>query len=312
MSADPDEAPSREDAWLDRVLGRLAAAHPDAVRLGPGHDAAAIDVEGGSVVVTTDVLIDGVHFRSDAMDPAAIARKALAVNLSDLAAAAAVPLGFVVGGVLPKPADPALFEAISIGFATAAEALRCPCLGGDTNVAEGPLVLAVTALGSPGPLGVLSRRGAAPGMHVSVTGPLGGSIHGRHLTFSPRVREAQVLARHGVPCAMMDISDGLALDLSRLCRASGVGVRLEAARIPIHPDVREDGAAALACALGDGEDFELLVAHAALDDATERSLRAEGVVLTRIGTFQAAAAGRVLVGAGGETPLQPTGFDHGG
>ncbi|MDJ0976829.1 MAG: thiamine-phosphate kinase [Planctomycetota bacterium] len=310
MSDSQDRAPSQEDAWLDRVLERIRAGHPDGVRVGPGHDCAAVDVDGGSVVVTTDVLVDGVHFRLDAMEPATVARKALAVNLSDLAAAAAVPIGFVVGGVLPAPADPALFEAISLGFAEAAEALACPCLGGDTNVAEGPLVLAVTALGAPGPMGVLSRKGAEPGMVLSLTGPVGGSIHGRHLTFTPRVAEAQALARHGVPRAMMDVSDGLALDLSRLCRASGVGVRVDADRIPIHPDVDATGDARLAHALGDGEDFELLVAHEPLDAETTNALAAEGVTLVPIGTFQAPEAGLVLVGPDGEQPLRPTGFDH--
>ncbi len=310
MSETPTPAPSGEDALLDRVLARLRVSHPAGIHLGPGHDCAALDPGDGPVVVTTDALIDGVHFHLDEAGPTRVARKALAVNLSDLAAAAAIPIGFVVGGVLPRPADTALFEALGEGFAEAAEEFACPCVGGDTNVAAGPLVLAVTALGRAGPQGVLSRAGARPGMQLSVTGPLGGSIHGRHLTFTPRVAEAQVLAGLGVPHAMMDVSDGLALDLARLCRASGVGVRVHADRVPVHADVRGAGSERLRHALADGEDFELLVAHDPLDEATRTALRDEGVALIDIGRFTEAAEGLTLVGASSTEPLAPEGFDH--
>lgn len=306
--------PSVEDRWLDSVLARYQVPPGGAVHLGPGHDTAAVRVEGGVAVVTTDVLVDGVHFRLGEATPALIARKALAVNLSDLAAAAAVPLGFVVGGVFPHPADHRLFDALAEGFADAAGELGCPCIGGDTNVARGPLVLAVTAFGRSGPLGVLSRSGAVVGMTLSVTGPLGGSLGGRHLRFTPRVAEAQALARAGVPAAMMDLSDGLGVDLARLCRASGVGAVVDAEAIPIHADTHAAAAASgesvLHHALGDGEDFELLLAHDPLTDAQRTQLRTEGVALTQIGEIRPASEGLALRAAGEPGPWPGRGYDH--
>jgi thiamine-monophosphate kinase len=297
-----------EDAWLHDALARFAPG--PGVRLGPGHDCAALDVEGGTVVTTTDVLVDGVHFELEACGAARAARKALAVNLSDLAAAAAHPAGFVVGAVLPRPPSRALFDELMGGFAAAAEELACPCLGGDTNAADGPLVLAVTVLGRPGPAGVVSRAGARPGDELSVTGPLGGSRAGRHLTFRPRVAEALALARAGVPHAMMDLSDGLGRDLPRLCRLSGVGATVDLEAVPVHPDARaQEGRSRLDAALGDGEDFELLVAHAPLDAERRAGLRAEGVTLVRIGHVRAGEGVRVRAGDV-ERRLEPFGWDH--
>ncbi len=270
-----------EDAWIAGAAQRFAPSAD--VVLGIGHDAAALRLApDGVAVVAKDVLVDGVHFDLAACGGAAAARKSLAVNLSDLAAAASVPAGFLIGVVLPHPADRALFDALADGFEDASRAFRCPCLGGDTNVADGPLVLSVTVLGAPGPMGVVSRTGAQPGDVLSVTGPLGGSRSGRHLTFTPRLREAAVLARLGIPKAMMDLSDGLARDLPRLCRASGIGARIDADLLPVHADVR-DSPDALEHALGDGEDFELLVAHAPLQDDIRTTLDEEGVSLHAIG-----------------------------
>jgi len=299
-----------EDAWLASAL-RAFPAGPFTV-LGLGHDAAAVRVGGeGVAVVTKDVLVDGVHFRLDECGPVLAARKALAVNLSDLAAAAAEPVGFLVGAVLPRPASRHLFDALMQGFAEAARELDCACLGGDTNSADGPLVLSVTALGRPGPAGVLSRSGARVGDVLSVTGPLGGSGHGRHLTFTPRVREALALARHRVPHAMMDLSDGLSSDLPRLCRSSGVGALVHTEALPVHADT---GGASTRTpgerALHDGEDFELLVAHAPLDETARAALAGEGVVLTTMGEVLAPADGILLATGSIRRPLEPGGWDH--
>jgi thiamine-monophosphate kinase len=281
--------------------------------VGIGHDCAALDVGGKIAVVSTDVLVDGVHFRVAECGAEAAARKALHVNLSDLAAAAAIPVAWFVGLVLPRGAPPGLRAGLLQGFAAAAEELGVPCAGGDTNVADGPLVLAVTVVGRPGPLGVVTRRGAKPGDVLSVTGPLGGSLAGRHLTFRPRLAESQALARLGIPHAMMDISDGLSRDLPRLCHASGVGARIEAARVPVHPDAAAAAGperSALEHALDDGEDFELLVAHAALSAEQVSALRSEGVTLTAVGRVVPQAEGIRLTGPGGSVPLVPRGFDH--
>ncbi len=299
-----------EDAWLADAL--RAFTQGPATLLGPGHDAAAVSVgDTGAVVVAKDVLVDGVHFRLDECGPALAARKALAVNLSDMAAAAAAPVGFLVGAVLPRPVERLLFDALMAGFAAASEEFACPCLGGDTNSAEGPLVLSVTVLGRPGAGGVLSRSGARVGDVLSVTGPLGGSGHGRHLTFEPRVREGLVLAEQGIPHAMMDLSDGLSRDLPRLCRSSGVGALVLGSALPLHADTR--GASTrppLERALHDGEDFELLLAHEALDAGQVEALAAEDIHLTAIGRIVPAEEGIQLDLEGEPAPLEPGGWDH--
>lgn len=292
-----------EDRWLADALADLPAAA--AVRLGPGDDAAWLAGDEAGVVVTTDALVDGVHFELASCGAAAAARKALGVNLSDLAAMGATPLGFVVSAVLPRPVERALFDGLMAGFRREAARHACALLGGDTNVAAGPLVLAVTALGRPGPGGVVTRAGARVGDVLSVTGPLGGSRDGRHLRPEPRLAEGLALARAGLAHAMMDISDGLSRDLPRLARASGVGATIDAAAVPIHADAGGD----LARALHEGEDFELLVAHAALGPEDRAVLAEAGVVLHAIGRVEAEAGVRLRSGDGTQ-PLPARGFDH--
>jgi thiamine-monophosphate kinase len=300
-----------EDEWVAALAGRLA---PTGVPgLGIGHDCAAVDLQGAAAVVSTDVLVDGVHFRLAECGGRAAAGKALRVNLSDLAAAAAEPVAWFLGLVLPSGAPQALREELLAGLEEVARTYGVPCAGGDTNVAHGPLTLAVTVLGRPGPLGVVRRSGARVGDVLSVTGPLGGSLGGRHLLAEPRLREALALARLGVPHAMMDLSDGLSRDLPRLCQASGVGARVDARAVPVHDDAvraATTGRSPLEHALDDGEDFELLVAHAELDPATRARLEEAGVRLTPIGRVVAQTQGIRLADARGSVPLAPRGFDH--
>jgi len=303
--------PSRdEDAWIGAVARRFPAT--PRVRVGLGHDAAVVRFDGRDVVLKTDTVIDGVDFRLAACGPAAAARKAVAVTVSDLAAMAATPRACVVSVVLPRGADFALFDGLARGLARGARAFGCTVVGGDTSVADGPLVLTVSAIGEPGPFGILTRAGARPGDVLSVTGRLGGSLLGRHLTFRPRVREAQVLARLGVPVAMMDLSDGLSTDLRRLCRASGCGAEVDASAVPVHRDAVRSGGprTPLEHALHDGEDFELLLSHRPLSVRTRAALRRARVDLLPIGRVVAASAGVTIVSAGASTPLRPGGYDH--
>jgi thiamine-monophosphate kinase len=303
---------SGEDAVVARTLHVLGDASA-ALAVGPGHDCAVAEVDGARVVLTTDVLVDGVHFRLETCGPEAAATKAVLVNLSDLAATAALPVAFEVGVVLPRGGGGALADGIARGLAAAGRAWNVPCAGGDTNVADGPLVLSVTAVGRPGPTGrLVTREGARPGDVLSVTGPLGGSLHGRHLSFTPRIREAQILVQADVPHAMMDLSDGLSRDLPRLCRMSGVGAVVDAAHVPVHPDAvrARDERSVLARALDDGEDFELLLAHAPLDDAALARLREEGVRLYPVGEVVPASEGILLREQDGLRPLPPRGYDH--
>lgn len=310
-----------EDAWLAKALAGLSA-DPDAIPVGPGDDAAVLRTPEATVV-TTDVIVDGVHFDSSAHAVEDIAHKALAINVSDLAAMGARPIGCLVGGVLPSDTTVETFQALMASLRRAAERLACPLLGGDTNRAEAPLVLAVTALGQLFGEQAVLRGGGEAGDQLSVTGSLGGSILERHLHVRPRLDAAEVLVEARIAKAMMDLSDGLSRDLPRLARASGVAARLVASEVPIHADVHRMASrnhpacreSSLAHALHDGEDFELLVAHAPLDPAQRQALGRAGVVLHPVGRLEAGPAGRVLLERGeGRAAtvevLEARGFDH--
>jgi len=235
------------------------------VILGIGDDAAIL----GETVLTVDLLTEGVDFLLEQADPILIGRKSLAVNLSDIAAMAAVPVAILVAVSLPRndratavgtlsPLE--LGERLFAGIRTLAAQYHVAIIGGDTNSWNGGLVLSITAIGKPTEHGVTRRSGAKPGDRIFVTGPLGGSILGHHFTFEPRIREALHLNAHYDIHAAMDISDGLSLDLARLATESGLGAILWETAIPISGDAKRmnDGMTPLQHALYDGEDFELL------------------------------------------------------
>jgi thiamine-monophosphate kinase len=181
-------------------------------------------------------------------------------------------------------------------------------VGGDTNTWNGPLVINVTLLGEPTGIGPVRRSGAAPGDWLFVTGPLGGSIRGHHLTFTPRITEAQQLHQQVRLKAMIDISDGLAADLHHLCQESHCGAVLRATAIPITTTAQHmnDGRAPLDHALSDGEDFELLFAVSAADG---RKLCDMGLSLYPIG--ECVTDGVWLEDATGRRePLGPKGYVH--
>lgn len=299
-----------EDAWLAAAFQGLLPG--PRVRLARGHDAAVLRHDRTDVALKVDCVVDGVDFVLAACGGAAAARKAVAVTISDLAAAGAVPRALLVSAILPRGIDWPVFEALADGLVRAAREFDADLVGGDTTVATAPLSLSIFATGDLlGPCAV-SRAGARAGQILSVTGALGGSLLGRHLTFRPRLDASRALVARAIPSAMMDLSDGLSRDLPRLCAASGVGADVEASRIPIHPDVARtrDDRAALEHALDDGEDFELLVAHDPLREDVDRALRAEGVVLTRVGTLTPRAGEVRLVDERGARPLPRRGFDH--
>jgi thiamine-monophosphate kinase len=299
-----------EDAWLAEAFARLVPG--PRVRLGMGHDAAVLRHDGRDVVLKTDTVVDGVDFVLAACGPAAAARKAVAVTLSDLAAVGAVPRALLVSAILPRGVTFETFAAIARGLLAAAAEFGADLVGGDTSVADAPLSLSVFATGDLRDGGPVGRSGAKPGQVLSVTGPLGGSIFGRHLTFSPRFDASAALLARRVPSAMMDLSDGLSRDLPRICRASGVGADVDPAAIPIHDDVRRhrDGRSPLEHALHDGEDFELLLAHDPLPPSVEAELLALRVRLHAIGVVTATPGAVRLVHPDGPIPLVPQGFDH--
>jgi thiamine-monophosphate kinase len=300
-----------ESAFIESL--RALATHPAA--RGLMDDAAVLDFAGRSLVLTHDMLVEGVHYLPDD-PPGDVAWKLLAVNLSDLAAKGARPLGVLLGYSL---GEDEWDEAFVAGLRTALDAFALPLLGGDTVRGRGPRTLALTALGeASGP--VPSRAGGRPGDHLWVSGTIGDSGAGlrglkgeiaadpalteRYRTPRPRLEAGQRLAP--LVAAMMDVSDGLLIDASRLAQASGVAAEIELASLPLSeaflaaPGGGLDARLAAATA---GDDYELLFA-AAPDRAAELlALQDEiGLPLSRIGSL-AEGSGLLLSDSGERVPL---------
>ena len=233
--------------------------------MGIGDDAAVMDFTTGYTVITTDLLTENVDFILGEVPNSWIGRKAIAVNLSDLAAMAAKPAGVVVAVALPKINAQQIADELYEGITQILDQYDVPLIGGDTNTWDQGLVISVTALGTATPEGVLKRSGAKPGDRILVTGQFGGSILKRQFIFEPRIKEALFLNKHFTIHAAMDVSDGLSLDLSRMASASNCGAVVDLERVPIHEDAfilskTKNDHSPLEHALSDGEDFELLLA----------------------------------------------------
>jgi thiamine-monophosphate kinase len=303
------------EAEFHRWLREHVPVHPRSP-LGLADDAAVLSWAGRpELVVTTDLLSDGIDFRlsDQGLDPRRVGRKALAVNLSDLAAMAARPLAAAIAIALPRDltSGAALELAIALyeGLLPLAAEFNVAVAGGDTNRHDGPLVISVTALGQTTDRGPLTRSGGQPGDKLLVTGSLGGSSVGHHFDFTPRVREALWLHERYELHASIDISDGLALDLARLAAESGCGALLLTERLPIS-DAARTFPDPLAHALGDGEDFELLLAAPhAVAEAVVRD-HAIGCPLAVIGELTAASGLWQQMADGKRIPLAPTGWQH--
>ncbi len=234
------------------------------LRVGIGDDAAVVSNRGRESVVCCDPVIAGVHFEPSA-DPALVGRKAVNRNLADLAAMGARPDWLLVSLVLPRDWPAAARARLLRGVRAAARAGACQVVGGDVACGPGPLVVTVTAIGHLRGRALL-RSTLRAGDTLHVTGPLGGSRFGHHLRFRPPLAAGEWLGRRGSPVtAAIDVSDGLLLDLATMLRASGgLGAELDANAVPIRRAALHAAAgdrhAALAHALGDGEDHELLFA----------------------------------------------------
>ncbi len=301
--------------WLKATLPGHSA-----VRQGIGDDAAVLASSNQrELVVTTDLLADGTHFLSEEVAPERIGRKCLAANLSDLAAMAAEPSAVVTSLLLPRESPDGLSttevaKRVTEGIAKLAQDFDIPVIGGDTNVWKGRLAISITAFGYASQGGPLLRSGAQLGDRLLVTGRLGGSIQGRHLDFTPRVREALQLVEKYDVHAGMDLTDGLAVDLHRMCEASNVGASLDANKIPVSDAAHELAASSsqtpLDHALADGEDFELLLAVPR--DSASAMLRDQplGCGLSEVG--EVISEGVWLVDAEGQrAALPPSGYLHG-
>ena len=295
---------------IDWVRQR-SGSHPQ-VPVGIGDDAALLaPTPGEEVIVTTDMLMDGRHFIVGETPPEKIGRKALAVNLSDIAAMGGRPLAAFVSWALPRHRGRDLAESLFTGMAQLAREFNVSIAGGDTNSWDGPLVINVALVGETIGQRRILRSGAQPGDVILVTGPLGGSLSGRHLTFTPRVNEAIDLAQRVRVNSMLDLSDGVASDLRHVLNQSRVGATLDADSIPIHPDVDRQlpRSEQLRKALTDGEDFELLLTVSPSDAEQLVADPPQGYSLYRIGVIDAEPGGRIKTERGIE-PLPTGGWEH--
>ena len=290
-------------------IRRQPAIKAEQVAVGPGDDCAVLHVDRELMLVTTDQCADGVHFVLAQSGARAAGYKVMARNLSDIAAMAGLPMAAVATVMLPRGLAEADVQEIYLGLRQAADAFNCPLVGGDVGSWDGRLMLTVTMLGRPAVGKPVLRSGARVGDVVCVTGSLGGSIaSGKHLSFTPRVREAAELVGRVEVHAMIDISDGLSTDLGHLCRESGVGAEIRAKALPLSPTASQ-AADPVAAALEDGEDYELLFALAAEHAKALVAEQPLGVPVTHIGRIVKGPGMTLRVGRASR-PLEARGYLH--
>jgi thiamine-monophosphate kinase len=323
---------SGEDSLIARYF-RPLATDPGAFQL--DDDAAVLKALGDDIVVTTDAIVEGVHFLPDD-PPDTIARKALRVNLSDLAAKGATPAGFVLTLAL-RNADEAWLKPFAAALGEDAKQFGCPLLGGDTVSTPGPQMISVTAFGRVPAGKMVHRSGARPGERVMVTGTIGdaalglavlkgGKVHaatsdaaarsmlvGRYRVPQPRVKLAEIVRAHA--SAAMDVSDGLAGDLAKLCGVSGVSAAIDLASIPLSDaagDLVSRGVVGVEALIAGGDDYEILCAIP--EDRVEAFTRAAlgaGVKVSSIGTVVAGTSAPKFVDQQGrEVALERLSYSH--
>jgi thiamine-monophosphate kinase len=320
MGSDPVISDLGEHALIERIRARLPAA-PSFVVVGIGDDAAVIEPERNALeAITTDSQVEGVHFDLAFTSPADVGHKALAVNLSDLAAMGAAPRVALLSLILPPAWPVAHLDALVDGMVALARRSKVSIVGGNIARSPGPLVVDVTVTGSVHQRRVLTRADARAGDELYVSGTLGGAALGlrtlranrgdvspasvRYRRPEPRLRLGMLLGRNQAARACVDLSDGLADGVRQLGSASGVGAVIEASAIPVEPD------ASLQDALSGGEDYELLFAVAPKLRRRLEGVRrlTKDVAVTRIGRLTADR--RFLLERGETTEELPRGFTH--
>jgi thiamine-monophosphate kinase len=312
-----------------RVISRIRRAFDRPrrdVAVGIGDDAAVVRTPG-TLLLTTDLLVEDEDFRRDWHPARLLGRKALNINLSDIAAMGGKPLHALVGMAMPGSVDETWLRGFMAGFRSAAREAGVALVGGDLSQAD-KVLISVTVTGAA--RWPVTRRGARPGDWIFVSGTLGdaagglrllekGGIHGvvkaveplikAFLDPAPRLELGALLARRKLAAAMIDVSDGLSVDLAHICEESGVGAEVEAERVPISEALTKLGKEPLDLALNGGEDFELLFT------VRPKNLAAVGRLSSR---FRLTRIGRVvkgrritLVGPGKKrTSLRAGGFEH--
>jgi thiamine-monophosphate kinase len=321
------------------VIRKLLSGEHAGVTLGPGDDAALVEMGSHLGVLTADMLVEGVHFERATTAPHDLGYKSLAVNVSDVAAMGGSPRYALVSLGLPSDVEPGWVVELFGGLRDGAAEYAVALVGGDTSLSE-RVIVSVALTGEVAKGGAVLRSGARPGDRVVVTGALGAAAGGLRLAQAPpedvgaavvsewgrglisahvrpvaRVGEGQTLAQVGAT-AMIDISDGLAIDLGRLCRESGVAAALELAAIPVAFGLYELKGVVpidpLELALAGGEDYELLATlpPEGVSDTAGRLAERFGTQLTDIGEIREGEGLVAIDEDGTERPMEPAGWDH--
>ncbi len=300
-----------EDQLIARLLGTLPQ-HTEDVIVPPGDDCAAIQwTSDTAMLIAVDQLVEGRHYAPDGEDGSSCAlagRKLLARNLSDIAAMGGAPQYALLAVSTPQEHTEDDIEQFFAGIRDLAGTYDVQLIGGDVSGTDGPLVSSITITGRVNPERICRRRGARAGDLLLATGWFGDSVaSGHHLNFNPRCREAAWLAASGAVTAMIDVSDGLLIDLQRLCRASGVSVSLDTDAV-----LRREHRTTVQSVLSEGEDYELLFA---VPPEKAGDLRNKwpfsDLPLSCIGTFRESENESVTV-RGKSAPEKPpkSGWDH--
>lgn len=318
-----------EFGFIERIKAR-AAGNP-AVLLGIGDDAAAVSLNPGTVLLATaDLLAEGVHFNTAWHDPVSLGRKALAVNLSDIAAMGGIPRWALLSLAIPAEQSLEFSERFMDGFLEQAERFGVALIGGDTSASHAGFIINVTLLGEQYPEKIVRRSGACSGDLICASGTLGDSALGlqllkagsrsgesvqRHLDPLPRVELGKILAEERLPSAMIDISDGLHADLGHILAASAQGARISLDALPLSASFREcvaaDSADYYQLPLAGGEDYELLFTlPAAKLQAAEQAAERAGAALTVIGEITCQPGLQLALADGSSYQAEVRGYDH--